>query len=43
MRPQSKHAVRGPKMAPFDKRDGMDSYLHRFERYAELQGWKPEV
>ena len=32
--------TRGPKMTPFDERDDMDSYLHRFERYAELQGWK---
>ena len=35
--------TRGPKMTPFDERDDMDSYLHRFERYAELQGWKKEV
>jgi len=27
-------------MTPFDEMDDMDSYLHRFERYAELQGWK---
>ena len=26
-------------MGSFDERDDMDSYLHRFERYAELQGW----
>ena len=31
--------VKGPKMSPFDERDDMDSYIHRFERYAELQGW----
>ena len=30
-RPHSKHTVRDPKMAPFDERDDMDSYLHRFE------------
>lgn len=30
---------RGPKMAPYDDRDDMDSYIFRFERYAELQGW----
>lgn len=35
--------IRGPKMAAFDERDNMDSYLSRFERYAELQGWKKEV
>ena len=27
-------------MTAFDERDDIDSYLHRFERYAELQGWK---
>ena len=32
--------IRGPKMIAFDERDDMDSYLHRFERYADLQGWK---
>jgi len=32
--------VKGPKMTAFDERDDIDSYLHRFERYAELQGWK---
>ena len=36
----AKNKIRGPKMTPFDERDDMDSYLHRFERYAELQGWK---
>ena len=35
--------IRGPKMTAFDERDDMDSYLHRFERYADLQGWKKEV
>lgn len=30
---------KGPKMAPFDEKDDMDSYLFRFERYAELQNW----
>ena len=32
--------IRGPKMKAFDERDDIDSHLHRFERYAELQGWK---
>lgn len=36
-------SVKGPKMALFDERDVMDSYLHRFERYADLQGWKKEA
>ena len=31
--------IRGPKMTAFDEKDNMDSYLNRFERYAELQGW----
>ena len=35
--------VRGPKMIAFDERDDMDSYLPRFERYADLQGWKRDV
>jgi len=26
-------------MTAFDEKDNMDSYLNRFERYAELQGW----
>jgi len=30
----------GPKLPPFDdEKDNMDSYLHRFERYAETQKW----
>ena len=33
--------LKGPKMSPFDdKLDAMDAYLHRFEQYAELQGWR---
>jgi len=32
--------IKRPKMTAFDERDDVDSYLHRFERYAELQGWK---
>ena len=31
--------IRGPKMTAFDEEDSMDSYLNRFEKYAELQGW----
>jgi len=31
--------IRGPKMSPFDEKDDLDAYLHRFERYAELQRW----
>ena len=31
------HRARGPKMTAFDEKDDMGSYLHRFERYAELQ------
>ena len=31
---------KGPKMSCFDERsDDMDSFLHRFEAYAESQGW----
>ena len=33
------HTARGPKMTAFDEKDDMGSYLHRFERYAELQRW----
>jgi len=32
--------IKGPKMAPLDERDDMGSYIHRFERYAVLQGWR---
>jgi len=31
---------KGHKMTPFDEKDDMGSYLHRFERYAEIQRWK---
>jgi hypothetical protein len=32
--------TRGPKMSAFDElKDDIDSYLNRFERYAELQKW----
>ena len=35
--------VKGPKLPWFDEdKDNMDSYLSRFERYAEVQGWKME-
>lgn len=34
--------LRGPKLPPFeDGKDNMDSYLHRFERYATAQNWDP--
>ena len=36
------HRARGPKMTAFDEKDDMGSYLHRFERYAELQRWKKD-
>ena len=32
--------IKGPKMAPFDERDDMGSYIHIFERNAVLQGWR---
>ncbi|XP_065930626.1 uncharacterized protein [Magallana gigas] len=33
-----------PKMPFFDEvKDGIDSYLRRFERYAEAQKWKPDT
>ena len=35
---------KGPKLPVFDEgKDEMDSYLHRFERYATAQLWKQEV
>src|SRR5688572_9873769 len=35
------YRVKGPKMPPFEEgKDNMDSYLQRFERYAELQKWE---
>ena len=35
------HKIKGPKLPWFDEdKDNMDSYLSRFERYAEAQGWK---
>jgi len=36
----SGNKIKGPKMASFEERDDMGSYLYRFERYAELQKWK---
>lgn len=36
--------MRGPKLASFDEtKDDMDSYIHRYEQYARLQGWKKET
>ena len=36
--------AKGPKLPTFEEgKDEMDSYLHRFERYATAQNWKPEV
>ncbi len=32
--------LKGPKLTPFDERDDMGSYLHRFERVAELHRWR---
>jgi len=32
--------IKGPKMSPFDERHDMGSHIHRFERYAVLQGWR---
>lgn len=35
---------KGPKIPAFEEgKDEMDSYLHRFERYATAQHWKQEV
>ena len=35
------YRVKGPKMPPFEEgKDNMDSYLQRFERYAEVQKWE---
>ena len=35
--------MRVPKLPPFvEERDEMDSYLLRFERFAESAGWKKE-
>lgn len=35
--------VKGPKMPCFEEsNDDMDSFLHRFEIYADSQGWKKE-
>ena len=35
---------KGPKLPFFEEgKDEMDSYLHRFERYATAKHWKPEV
>lgn len=33
---------RGPKLTPFDEKDDMDSYIHRFEQIAKLEQW-PET
>ena len=38
----SHHKLRGPKMAAYDEKDDMDAYIFRFERYAEMQGWKKD-
>src|ERR1700733_1268182 len=35
-----KYQIKGPKMPPFEEgKDNMDSYIQRFERYAEVQQW----
>ena len=33
---------KGPKMTPFDEKDEIDSYLHRFENYATTQNWEKQ-
>jgi hypothetical protein len=36
--------LRGPKLVSFDEtRDDMDSYIHRFEQYARVQGWTKDT
>ena len=36
--------LRGPKLASFDEtKDDMDSYIHRFEQYARIQGWTKDT
>jgi len=36
-------SAKGPKMPSFDDRvDDMDAFLHRFEVYADSQGWKKD-
>ncbi len=34
------YKFKGPKMTPFDDKDEMDSYLHRFEQYATIHQWE---
>ena len=31
--------LRGPKLSPFDDKDDIDSYIHRFEQYAKIEKW----
>jgi hypothetical protein len=39
----NKSKVRGPKLASFKEvKDDLDSYIHRFEQYAIVQGWKKD-
>jgi len=39
----SSKGIKGPKMPPFDElKDNMDSFLNRFERYAETQKWQKD-
>jgi len=39
----SSKGIKGPKMPPFDElKDNMDSFINRFERYAETQKWQKD-
>jgi len=39
-----KSKVRGPKLASFEEsKDYIDSYIHRYEQYAIVQGWKKDT
>jgi len=38
---QQNSKLKGPKLPPFDdNEDNLDSYLHKFERYATIQKWQ---
>ena len=40
----SKSKVRGPKLASFEEsKDDIDSYIHRYEQYALVPGWKKDL
>ena len=38
-----KRKPKGPKLTAYDEKDDIDSFIHRFEQYAKVEGWTEDT